>query len=113
MSPSLCAFSEIGLVGRRYVGVLIGVVLRLIIMPDIFGADTFLPRGARRAHIGLGRRPRHGEGAFVLYAEFELQAFAPVGAIDIIPDARPLFFVLLLRLPRGVIVNEPVALDHV
>src|SRR5207248_1945369 len=89
---SFSACSKIRRVRCRDVSVLIGIILRLIIVLDIFGADAFLPCRALSAQIGLGGRPRHGEDTLILHGEFELQALAPVAAIDIVPDARPLFF---------------------
>src|SRR5437588_12844245 len=81
-------------------------------MRDIFRADAFVPCSALSTKIGLSRGPWHREHVRVLDPEFELQALAPVAAVDTVSDARPFLFRPFLRLLCGLIVYEAVALDH-
>jgi hypothetical protein len=74
--PSRAGPSEIRLVRARGRGVLSVVFAR------VFGADEFRPL-AHVAPIGDGGRPGHGEDAFVIDREMELQHRAPViGVVD-------------------------------
>src|SRR5690242_12035075 len=72
-SIGVSSFSKIRLFGGRQVGVLVGVIVPLIVVSDVFGADALLPCRALGAQISLGRRPGHGEDARILDPEFELQ----------------------------------------
>jgi hypothetical protein len=49
---------------------------------DVFGTDHFAPWTAVGA-IRDGRRPRHGENAFVLDREMQLQHLAPVVEVNV------------------------------
>src|SRR5579883_37865 len=90
----------------------VGKEMSVIFMLHILGADALLPWIGIAAE-GLGRRPRHGEDARVLYRKFKLQAFAVVVRINR-ASGRPPF----LREPRqpclgGLVADETIALDHV
>jgi hypothetical protein len=82
--------SEIRLVGRRNMRVLVREEVSVIFVLHVLGADAFLPWIGVAAE-GNRRRPGHGKDAGILYREFELQAPAPVVRIDSASGGRHSF----------------------
>ena len=81
--------SEVRLCSPRHRGDLAGGFI------DVFGADQVRP-SAHGGPISDGRRPRHGEDAFILDREMELQHLAPVIGVEV-RAWRPREFSLSLR----------------
>src|SRR5260370_35168603 len=90
--------------------VLVRKEVSIVLVLHIFGADTFLPWICVAAICNC-RRPGHGEEAFILHREFELQALAPVAGIDNGANGWPFFFSSIQRFFGGLIVTETEALD--
>jgi hypothetical protein len=66
------------------------------------------------ATISDGRRPGHRQRAVALHGEFKLQSLALVVGIDRIGgDGGPFLFAPFLRFFRGLVVKQPITLDHV
>src|SRR5215831_1863128 len=101
------ALLEIRLIGGRKTRVLVGEVVVLIVVLHILGADTFIPRLIRVAAIRNRRRPRHGEDAWILHREFELEALAPVIGIDT-ADAGPFLLGAFQRFLGSLVIEETI-----
>src|SRR5258707_13654340 len=84
------ARSEVGLVGPRRLGVLVGVVVEPLVVGCVFRADAFIPIFPQGAPIRDNAFPRHGEDTFILDREFELQSLALVaGSTTLVPHPGP------------------------
>jgi hypothetical protein len=76
----------------------------------VFRADAFIPKFPQGLSICDDAFPRHGEDAFILNREFELQSLALVVGIDIVGRyVSPFFEPTRLRLNSSLVTNEPIA----
>src|SRR5260370_25333397 len=104
------ARSEVGLVGPRRLGVLVGVVVEPLVVGCVFRADAFIPIFPQGAPIRDTAFPRHGEDTFILDREFELQSLALVVVIDSVGRyAGPFLKAPPLYLHGTLVIDEPIA----